>query len=578
MQQEQYMQELRETYQNTDMIAMAKQEARAMLLHAVAQAVAAGALPSAQLPNFVVEQPADAKNGDLAANLAMVSAKVFGMAPRQIAQAVADHMPTDGMVERCEVAGPGFINMYIAPAWFGSVVMAACVCADDYGRTAVGGGERVNVEFVSANPTGPMHLGNARGGALGDCLAEAFNWAGYDAQREFYINDAGNQIDKFGRSLAARYMQIVLSEDAVEFPEDGYQGEDIKQRAQEFYEVHGDAYAEKDEGEREKALIEDALPKNIQSLKDDLATYRIEYDTWFSEQTLHDSGAVAAAVEKMVQCGAAYTKDGAVWYKATEQGAEKDEVLVRANGVPTYFAADIAYHIDKFERGYTSLVDVWGADHHGHVARLKSALTSLGYAGDKLDIVLMQFVRLVQDGQPVKMSKRTGKAITLASLLDEVPIDSARFFFNLREPGSSIEFDMNLAVAQDGESPVYYVQYAHARVCSIIRALEKESISFEPVLAFGNTNKLDSDAERELIRSIAAFPGEIVAAAQGRDPARITRYLVSLGAAFHKFYANCRIKGEAQELLQARLALAVATKTVLKNGLTILKVTAPEAM
>lgn len=569
---------MKNEFYRADMLENAKQTARDFLLAGLEKAQKAGELKEGDAPAFVVEVPADTTHGDLAANLAMVSAKAFGAAPRKIAEAVLANAGTHPLIVKTEIAGPGFINLFLAPEYFGDVVKAACTQKEEYGRTNHGGGKKTNVEFVSANPTGPMHLGNARGGALGDCLAETLSWAGYDVCREFYINDAGNQVNKFGRSLAARYLQIIKGEDAVEFPEDGYQGEDIRVRAQEFYDINGESFAEKPMEELEQALVDYAMPKNIQGLKDDLAKYRIEYDVWFHESALHDSGAVQKAIEQLRKKDAVYEEDGAVWYKATLFGAEKDEVLVRANGVPTYFAADIAYHLDKFDRGFEKLVDVWGADHHGHVARMKGAMEALGKNADDLDIVLMQFVSLVRDGQPVKMSKRTGKAITLTDLLDEVPLDSARFFFNLREPGSTIEFDLDLAVAEDSENPVYYVQYAHARICSILRALEKEGTVYNEETAFANLALLQAPEEKALIRAVAAFPGEIVAAAKSYDPARVTRHLIEVATLFHKFYTACHIKGEKEELLQARLALAIAAKTVLANALTMLKVTVPDSM
>ena len=570
--------EMRAGWLNMDLVATAKDEARAALGAAVAAAAAAGALPGVELPPYVVEIPADTAHGDLAANLALVSAKALSMPPRKIAEAVAAHFPCEGIFEKIEVAGPGFINLFLGEAWFSSVVMAACATGDDYGRTTTGGGEKVNVEFVSANPTGPMHLGNARGGALGDTLAEVMNWAGYDAAREFYTNDAGNQIAKFGKSLAARYLQIVKGEDAVPFPEDGYHGGDIKMRAQEFHDRFGAEFAEKPEEEREAALVAYALPLNIEAMKADLEKYRIHYDVWFFESALHMSGAVANAVKQLGERGATYEKDGAIWYKSPDADVEKDEVLVRANGVPTYFAADIAYHADKFARGFERLVDVWGADHHGHVARMKGALTALGLPGDKLDIILMQFVKLVRQGEAVRMSKRTGEAITLSDLLDDIPVDSARFFFVMREPGSQIELDLDLAVKEDSENPVYYVQYAHARVCSILRTLEGEGVQLDFKRAFGALPQLAAPEERELVRLVAGFPSAIVAAAAQYDPARITQALTALSAAFHRFYTACRIKGAEDGLQQARLALCFAAKIVIANGLGILKVSAPESM
>ncbi len=569
---------LHDKFLYADLCKDAKRAAESYLLCGLNAAMAKGALKQAEVPPFVVEIPADTSHGDFASNLAMVSAKAFGTSPRNIAAAVAEHLEASDMFERVEIAGPGFINLFLSPAWFCDVVRAACCTGGDYGRTKHGDMKRVNVEFVSANPTGPMHLGNARGGALGDCLAAVLQWAGYDVTREFYINDAGNQVEKFGKSLAARYLQIIRGEDAVEFPEDGYHGEDIKERAHEFYTLHGDAPASKPTAELEALLVQYALPRNIQSLKDDLAKYRIDYDVWFHESDLHTSGAVKRAIQLLSQRGATYEKDGATWYKATDFGGEKDEVLLRANGIPTYFAADIAYHMDKFERGFTHLINVWGADHHGHVARMKGAMNAVGKDGNALDIVLMQFVNLVRDGQPVRMSKRTGKAITLTDLLDEVPIDSARFFFNMREPGSTIEFDLGLAVSQDSENPVYYVQYAHARICSILQNLKGEGVLPNAQLAFESLQLLTAPEERELIRHIAVFPGEIVGAAHGRNPARITRWLIELATLFHKFYTACRIKGENESLLQARLALAIATKNSIANALSILKVAAPESM
>lgn len=539
---------------------------------------AAAAYPNTELPNYVVEIPSDNKNGDFATNIALAGAKSFHAAPRMIADNLVANIDLEGSVfSKLEIAGPGFINFFLGDGYYCDVINGVLTEGDDYGRTDYGKHTKVNVEFVSANPTGPMHLGNARGGALGDCLAAALDWAGYDVTREFLINDAGNQIVKFGNSLAARYMQIFKGEDAVEFPEDGYQGEDIKTLANEFKELVGDEYVNKP-NELNKAITDFALPKNVQGLKDALRKYRIKYDVWFSETTLHEEGAVKAIIDKLNEKGATYEKDGAVWYKASEYGAEKDEVLVRANGIPTYFASDIAYHYNKFvTRGFDIAIDVWGADHHGHVARMKGAMDAIGLDGTKLDVVLMQLVRLVKNGEQIRMSKRTGKAIALTDLLDEVPIDSARFFFNLREPQSQMEFDLGLAVSEDSDNPVYYVQYAHARICSIIKNLAAEGIEFKGA-AQCNISLASTNEERELIRHIAAFPDEIIAAAKNYDPARITRYTVELATIYHKFYNVCRVKETQEDLCQARLALCCATKTVIKNALTMLKITVPEYM
>ncbi len=573
-------QKMQETFRHADLYEMAKEEARAALAAALAEAVLAEELPGAEAPPYVVEVPADAAHGDLAANLALVSAKAFRLPPRKIAEAICARIDTGkgGTFSRAEVAGPGFINLFLSDGWYTGVLMAAHLNGPEYGRTDGGKGEKINVEFVSANPTGPMHLGNARGAALGDCLAEALTMAGYEVCREFYINDAGNQIAKFGKSLSVRYMQIILGEEALEFPEDGYQGEDIRVRAAEYYEMHGEALRDKTEEERQQALVDYALPQNIEGLKADLEKYRVRYDVWFHESALHEAGEVEKVVETLKARGRAYEKDGAIWYKASEDGSEKDEVLVRANGIPTYFAADIAYHADKFARGFTRAIDVWGADHHGHVARMKGAMDALGLDGNKLDIVLMQFVRLVRDGQPVRMSKRTGKAITLTDLLDEVPIDSARFFFNLREPGSTIEFDLDLAVSEDSDNPVYYVQYAHARICSVLRAMEEEGVRFDPMQGFAMAPLLQNEKERALLRQVAAFPGQIRQAAENYDPARVTRALIETATSFHRFYTECRIKGEEAGLQQARLALCIAAQTVLAAGLRMLKVNVPNRM
>lgn len=578
--------------QNPRSAAMA--QARQLLEQAVNAAMEKGDLPQTTLPDFIVEVPGDNRNGDIASNLALAGAKAFRCAPRKVADAIAANLPSlEGtLFEKVEIAGPGFINLFLSQGYFADVVRAAVSC-EQYGRTNYGEGKKINVEFVSANPTGPMHLGNARGGALGDCLAAVLDWAGYDVTREFLINDAGNQIVKFGKSLAARYLQHFKGEDAIPFPEDGYQGEDIKVRAAQFAEEVGDKYVNASAEELQQAITAFALPKNVQGLKDDLGKYRIQYDVWFSEMTLHNSGAVKAVVDKLTEMGATYEKDGAIWYRSSQYSAkygvnkkknedgeeeEKDEVLVRANGIPTYFAADIAYHYNKFAvRGFDRAIDVWGADHHGHVARMKGALDAIGLDGEKLDVVLMQLVRLVRDGEPVRMSKRTGKAITLTDLLDEVPIDSARFLFNMREPSSQMEFDLDLALSQDNENPVYYVQYAHARICSILKKMAEEGVEFKGIENC-HTELLTEPAERELIRHIGNFAEEIISAAKNYDPARITRYVVDLATLYHKFYNACRVKDAEADLCQARMALCLAVKNIICSVLNMFKITIPETM
>ena len=497
-------------------------------------------------------------------------------------------------VDRAEIAGPGFINLFLGSGWFTGVLRAAC-SEPEYGRTDGGAGKRYNVEFVSANPTGPMHMGNARGGALGDCLAACLDWAGYDVTREFYINDAGNQIEKFGKSLAIRYLQLYKGEDACPLPEECYQGADIVEHAKNFAAEHGDAYVDGDFEQLKKDITAFALPKNIEGLQRDLGKYRIRYDVWFHESDLHAAGAVQAVVDKLLETGACYKgEDGAILYKSaqyaakygvvnkkkTDSGEEeaKDEVLVRANGIPTYFAADIAYHYDKLAvRGFDKAIDVWGADHHGHVARMKGAMDAVGLDGSRLDVVLMQMVNLMRDGKPVRMSKRTGKAITLTDLLDEVPIDSARFFFNMRESSSTLDFDLDLAVRSDSENPVYYVQYAHARICSLLKKLEAQGTVFRGPEA-ADAALLTDASEQALIRLLAAFPAEIAAAAEKYDPARITRFVIDLATAFHRFYNACRILDAEDQVQQGRIALCLAVRGVIHNVLTMFKINAPESM
>ena len=556
-----------------------KQSITALVRAALDAAAASGTLSAcAELPAFVVEIPADTSHGDFATNAAMVCARTFRCAPRKVAEAICQNLVLEGSgIERVEIAGPGFINFFLGRGWFSEAVHSVLAQGDAYGRTSFGNGEKVQVEFVSANPTGPMHMGNARGGAIGDCLAAALDWAGYEVTREFYVNDAGNQIEKFGRSLEARYLQIYQGEDAVEFPEDGYHGDDIKARAQEFADLHGNRLVQADGPDRRRELIGYALPKNIEKLRQDLESYRIAYDVWFLESTLHN-GAIDQAIQRLSDRGMTYEKEGALWYKATENGGEKDEVLVRANGFPTYFAADIAYHYNKFAvRGFDRVINVWGADHHGHVARLKGAMDAIGLDGSKLDIVLMQLVRLMKDGKPYKMSKRTGKAISLTDLIEEVPVDAARFYFNMREPNSTFDFDLDLAIEQSSQNPVYYVQYAHARICSILRKLAEEGVSPRACTA-DELDAMDGPFETELIRCLARFPQEIVETARSYDPAKLTKYAVEAATLFHKFYDKCRIRGEAEPLMQARLNLCLAVRTVLRNVLTILKITVPESM
>lgn len=530
------------------------------------------------MPAFTLEVPADHSHGDWAANVAMVSARVFHTAPRKIAQALSDSLDLSGtFFDRCEIAGPGFLNFFYRPAFYAAVLRDIQQSGTDYGRSNFGANKRVLVEFVSANPTGPMHIGNARGGAIGDCLASVLDAAGFSVEREFYVNDAGNQINKFGASLEARYLQLYKGEDAVPFPEDGYKGTDIIAHAKAFAGKYGDQYVEASSEDRRKALVDFALPKNIEGLRQDLLKYRIQYDNWFRESTLHANGAVDRVVSLLKERGATYEKGGALWFAGADYGSD-DFVLVRSNGVPTYVVPDIAYHYNKLvTRHFDKAIDVFGADHHGYVPRLKGALQALGVDPTRLDVLLMQMVRLVRDGEVIKASKRSGKAITLVTLLEEVPVDAARFLFNLREPNSELDFDLDLAVQQDSKNPVYYVQYAHARLCSLFKMLEGEGLCLRDCTD-EELSLLSAPEEIGLIRHLSAYTDEIVEAAKNYDPARIPRYAVMLATLFHKFYTACRIKGEEAHLASARLYLCACVRTVLRNTLSLLKITAPEHM
>lgn len=559
-------------------ISDASNQVHSLIVEAIGRLVAEGTFPAEPLPGFIVEIPADRSHGDFASNAAMVYAKPLHMAPRKIAEAIVGALELQGTpFEKAEIAGPGFMNFYLAPSWYGDVLKSVNNEKESYGRTNSGDGKRVLVEFVSANPTGPMHVGNARGGAIGDCLAAVLDAAGYQTEREFYINDAGNQIEKFATSLEVRYLQ--KCGEAIEMPEDAYQGADIIAHAENFFAEHGNEYQNADQQARRDALVAFALPKNIQGLKDDLGQYRIQYDTWFPESKLHADGSVAGIIEQLKASGYTYENDGALWFKAEELGADKDFVIVRSNGIPTYVVPDIAYHYNKLvTRNFDRAIDILGADHHGYVPRLKAALTALGVDASRLTVVLMQMVAVMRDGKPVKQSKRSGKALTLVTLLEDIPVDAARFFFNLREANSHFEFDLDLAVEKSSSNPVYYVQYAHARICSLLRNLTESGVDF-PAADAVNFELLNTTAERELIRALAMLPEEIDTAAKQLDPSRLTKYAVELAALFHKFYDACKVRdADTPELRDARIILCSAVRQVLGNVLNLLKVTAPEKM
>lgn len=553
-------------------------ELKNIIEQAVKKVVSNGALPEAEMPQFNIEKPANKDNGDYSTNVAMAGARAFKKAPRMIAEAIVSCIDLDGTAfERVEIAGPGFMNFFLSQQFYSNVLKDVFSCGKDYGKSDYGQGKRVLVEFVSANPTGPMHIGNARGGAIGDCLASVLDWAGFSVNREFYVNDAGNQIEKFATSLEVRYLQHYDS--SVELPEDAYHGQDIVEHAENFIKEYGDKYVNADSKERRKALVDFALPKNIAGLERDLGRYRITYDKWFRESTLHNDGSVQRVIDALKEKGVTYEQDGALWFKASEYGNDKDIVLVRANGLPTYIVPDIAYHYNKLvTRGYDKAIDVLGADHHGYVPRMKAALTALGLDASRLDCVIMQMVRLVREGETIKLSKRSGKAITLNTLIDEVPLDAARFFFNLREPNSHFDFDLELAAKQSSENPVYYVQYAHARICSIIKKAQEQGVELKTP-SDDELALLNSKEEKDLIRHLSLLTDEIVSAAKSYDPAKITHYVIELATLFHKFYNAQRVMLDDNEgLMQARLFLCKAVKDTIYNILTMLKITAPEVM
>ena len=553
-------------------------ELKNIIEQAVKKAVSNGALPEAEMPQFNIEKPANKDNGDYSTNVAMAGARAFKKAPRMIAEAIASCIDLDGTAfDRVEIAGPGFMNFFLSQQFYSNVLKDVFSCGKDYGKSDYGQGKRVLVEFVSANPTGPMHIGNARGGAIGDCLASVLDWAGFSVNREFYVNDAGNQIEKFATSLEVRYLQHY--ESSIELPEDAYHGQDIVEHAENFIKEYGDKYVNADSKERRKALVDFALPKNIAGLERDLGRYRITYDKWFRESTLHNDGSVQRVIDALKEKGVTYEQDGALWFKASEYGNDKDIVLVRANGLPTYIVPDIAYHYNKLvTRGYDKAIDVLGADHHGYVPRMKAALTALGLDASRLDCVIMQMVRLVREGETIKLSKRSGKAITLNTLIDEVPLDAARFFFNLREPNSHFDFDLELAAKQSSENPVYYVQYAHARICSIIKKAQEQGVELKTP-SDDELALLNSKEEKDLIRHLSLLTDEIVSAAKSYDPAKITHYVIELATLFHKFYNAQRVMLDDNEgLMQARLFLCKAVKDTIYNILTMLKITAPEVM
>lgn len=559
------------------LVKTAEEQLKNAIESAIKTAIEKGELPEAELLPIKTEIPADRKNGDYSTNAAMAHARAFRMPPVKIASAITDNLDlSDTYFNKCEIAGAGFLNFTLSDKYYCDILQDVITKGSMYGHSDKYKGKRALVEFVSANPTGPMHVGNARGGAMGDCLAEVLSWAGYETEREFYINDGGNQIEKFGLSLDIRYRQHFG--DNIEMPEDSYHGQDIIDHVVKFAEIHGDKFINATEEDRRKALVDYALPLNIEGLERDLLKYKIRYNTWFRESTLHNSGAAKKVVDLLTEKGYTYESEGALWFRAEQFGCDKDFVLKRSNGFYTYIVPDIAYHYNKLqERKFDLAVDILGADHHGYVPRLKAALEALGVDPESLQVVLMQMVRLVKDGEVIKASKRSGKAITLVTLLEEVPIDAARFFFNMREANTHCDFDLDLAVEESSQNPVYYCQYAHARICSIFRKMEENGTMLQDCTEI-KAGLLVHETEKELIRFIASLTAETENAAKLLDPSKLTRYAVDLATLFHKFYNACHCDIEDTELRNARLMLCRATATTLRNVLGLLKVDAPEKM
>ena len=556
-----------------------RQQIKNAVLGSVEKAIKAGELPELEISDIAIEIPREKGHGDFSTNIAMQLTKTAKKAPRLIAETIIKNIDfSSTYIVEATCAGPGFVNFTLDSKYLCDAVRIIKEEKEQYGRINIGNGKKVMVEFVSANPTGPLHMGNARGGALGDCIASVLDAAGYDVTREFLINDAGNQIEKFGSSLEARYIQLIKGADAVEFPEDGYHGEDITEHMKDFIAAYGDKYIDVPSEERKKVFVDFALPRNIRRIREGLESYGIHFDVWFSEQTLHKGGEVAETIELLKKNNCTVENDGALWLKGSVIGSEKDEVLVRNNGIPTYFAADIAYHRNKFEiRGFEWVINLWGADHHGHVARMKAAMAAIGIDPDRLDVVLFQLVRLYRNGEIARMSKRTGKSISLMDLVEEVGRDGVRFFFNTKASGSHLDFDLDLAVKQSNENPVFYVQYAHARICSMLKLLESEGTVIPDVNAV-KLELLDKQEELDLIKKLSEYPDEVRISAETLEPSRLTRYVQEVAASFHSFYNACRVRGEKEGLMKARLVLVDCTRIVIRNVLDLLSISAPERM
>ena len=552
-----------------------KQKLIAAVGQAAAKAMADGVFTAEELPAIALEVPPQKEFGDYATNFAMQSAKAVRMNPRVVAQAIIDRL-NEPWLEKAVLAGPGFINFYLKADVLYQELAEILAAGDTFGQTDAGQGQRVQVEFVSANPTGPLHVGHGRGAAVGSALVNLLRAAGYQVEAEFYINDAGNQMDNLAASVNARYLEQLGQ--TVEFPEDGYHGRDIIDTAQRIVAKHGDTYLSMPEAQRLAEFKEVGLQEKLAALKEDLEQFGVSFDVWFSERTLHNSGAVQATCQLLQDNGNIYEQDGALWLKSTAYGDDKDRVVIRDNGVPTYLAADIAYHRDKFVRGFDKVINIWGADHHGYICRVKAAINALGYNADNLEVMILQMVSLYQDGQLVKMSKRTGQGVTLSELIEEVGRDAARFFFIMRSTDSQLDFDLDLAKSHSNENPVYYIQYAHARIASIFRQAAEAGLSIPADWEAVKLELLTEQAEVDIIKTMAKFPEEIASAARERAPHRIARYAHELASQFHTFYNQCRIIGVEPELQAARLALVTAVRSTIRQSLGILGVAAPDKM
>ncbi len=548
-----------------------KETLSAAIEQAARDAIADGAFPEGELPTIIIEVPPQKEFGDFATNFAMQSARVFHRNPRQIAEELSKRI--DGAwLDHTQVAGPGFLNFYLKGDVLYDSFRRIFAAGDSFGQLPQKDAPKIQVEYVSANPTGPLHVGHGRGAAAGSALVNLLRAAGYPVESEYYINDAGNQMNNLARSVNARYLELLGRE--TEFPEDGYHGQDIIDTAQRIIDKEGDKYLDMDEEERLTIFKDLAYVEKLAALREDLEAFHVTFDHWFSERTLHPD-AVRAAVKILQDNGNIYEKDGALWLRSTAYGDDKDRVVIRDNGVPTYLAADIAYHHNKFERGFDRLINIWGADHHGYVCRVKAAMKALGHDPEKLTVLLLQMVALYRGGELVKMSKRTGQSVTLNELMEEVGTDAARYFFLMRSLDSQLDFDLDLAKKKSNDNPVYYIQYAHARICSIFRQAEETGLhlSEDPELSM-----LTDASEIALIKKIEEYPDEVEKAAADYAPQRIARYSYDLASLFHSFYNKCRIMGVAPELAEARLALVTVTARVIRRSLGILGVSAPEHM